>query len=157
MRGNDPRAGVGAKTTRGQRALRVGSSRVRAIPPFLEFEVNDEGILLVEIVGVVATGDDVAELERGFVALYDRFQPPIDVVIGMSRFTLRAEVARNVSTMRARLLTTRVRHTARYAVPRVLATLIHTTAALSGIDAFLFDERAAALASIRARRATSSG
>ena len=58
--------------------------------------------------------------------------------------------------MRTRLLTTRVRHTARYAVPRVLATLIHTTAALTGLDAFIFDDREAALASIRTRQGTSS-
>jgi hypothetical protein len=130
---------------------------LHTIPPFLQFDVDEQGILLVEIVGAVATRDDVAQLDRCFVALYDRFQPPIDVVIGMSRFKLRAEVARDVSTMRARLLTTRVRHTARYAVPRVLATLIHTTATFTKIDAFIFDDREAALASIRARRATAPG
>lgn len=129
---------------------------MRELPPFLEFEFNDEGILIVEIVGLVATSDDVAQLDRCFVALYDQIQPPIDVVIGMSRFTLRAEVARDVSTMRTRLLMTRVRHTARHAVPRVLATLIHTTAALTGLDAYIFDDREAALASIRTRRAASS-
>ncbi len=129
---------------------------MRTLPPFLEFEINDEGILLVEIVGVVSISDHVAQLDQGFVALYDQLQPPIDVVIGMSRFALRAEVARDVSTMRTRLLKTRVRHTARYAVPRVLATLIHTTAALTGLDAFIFDDREAALASIRTRRGTSS-
>jgi hypothetical protein len=126
---------------------------VQSIPPFLRFDVDASGILLVEIVGVVATLEDVAALDRGFESLYDRFQPPIDVVIGMAEFKLRAEVAREVSTMRTRLLTTRVRHTARYAVPRVLATLIHTTATLTGLDAYIFDNRDEAIASIQSRRA----
>jgi hypothetical protein len=130
---------------------------VKSIPPFLRYEIEGDGIVLVEIVGVVATLDDVAQLDRNFGTLYDGCRPPIDVVIGMSGFVLRAEVAREVSTMRTRLLTTRVRHTARYAVPRVLATLIHTTAALTRLDAFLFAHRDEALASIRARRSGGPG
>jgi hypothetical protein len=128
---------------------------LHANPPFLRYVIDDEGVVSVEIVGVVATQEDVAALDRGFVSLYDSCKPPIDVVIGMSQFALRAEVARDVNAMRSRLLTTRVRYTARYAVPRVLATLILTTSTLARIDAYMFSDREQALASIRARRASS--
>jgi hypothetical protein len=125
---------------------------MKPIQPFLHYQTEHDGVVLIEIAGVVSTPEHVALLEQGFTTLYDRFQPPIDVVIGMSGFTLRADVARDISQMRSRLLTSRVRHAARYAVPRVLATLIHTTSTLTGLNSYMFPDREQALASVRARR-----
>ena len=125
---------------------------MKPIQPFLHYQTEPDGVVLIEIAGVVSTPEHVALLEQGFTTLYDRIPPPIDVVIGMSGFTLRADVARDISQMRSRLLTSRVRHAARYAVPRVLATLIHTTATLTGLNSYIFPDRAQALASVRARR-----
>ena len=133
-------------------AADVGDTFMRSVPPFLHYQTEPDGIVLIEIAGLVSAPEHVALLEQGFTTVYDRVMPPIDIVIGMSGFTLRADVARDISQMRSRLLTSRVRHAARYAVPRVLATLIHTTATLTGLNAYIFPDREQALASVRARR-----